>query len=765
MLALTSFRRTFLPVLALLIAVPSVRAQEEAPPGASDDAWRNPGDRVGVPREAMWFAPTAEDWARAVLIPFQRTWQDALAVSQETGRPILACINMDGEIASEHYAGVRYRRAETAALYEPYVCVIASVYRHNPRDHDEDGRRILCPRFGSVTCGEHIAIEPILFERYMDGQRVAPRHIMIELDRSEVFDVYYAWDTATVFDRLRSGITERPGELLKDVVRGDRPLVERVASRDVRDRQAVEEAFARGDAELRRALIEAAGEHIDAGPVELLRLAVFGLDGELGDLARQALARARSEDAVDLIAEALAVPVDQKDREGLIAALAEIGKTSDRARSLAVVHRGLASRSREVDLEGWSSAIAGGASYAEAADRAGLAARIEREAQAARARPDDAAARLELAEATLALAVDPGGVAPLGPQARATSLHAQLLLEDARREALEAEGLGATGWRPHAVVALASFYLGDLETAYARAEAAAPLVPAGAPDWSAISTLALFAQARQRAIREAVRERREWPGEWLTDVDAAYAVLGRHPLGTDQHVVAHQDFLRSLGAGARATRVLEAGLERFPDSPQLHDRLRGRLLWEGGPAGLERDYAERLMRPDASPNLPWFAGYASLVAAEYQRRRGNAAEALAAYGRAEELYARAVEANPGNADTAAHYQAMALAGRARLALEAGELERALELVLASFERHEDAAATLDGLGFTPVMTATTLLARLDGAGHQPQAERLRAALAGLRADLLLPPEFDRGGGQPSPDARRGGGRRRAGEGR
>src|SRR5262245_686908 len=139
----------------------------------------------GVTREQMWPAPTAEDWKKPCLIAWERSWDDALAVARETGKLILVCVNMDGEIASEHYAGVRYRQPEIAKLYEPYVCVIASVYRHTPRDHDEQGRRILCPRFGSVTCGEHIAIEPGLYEKFMDGERVSPRHIAVELDGKE----------------------------------------------------------------------------------------------------------------------------------------------------------------------------------------------------------------------------------------------------------------------------------------------------------------------------------------------------------------------------------------------------------------------------------------------------------------------------------------------------------------------------------------------------------------------------------------------------
>ena len=216
----------------------------------------------GVSREQMWYAPTAQDWAKPVLITFQRTWEDALAVSVETGKPILICVNMDGEIASEHYAGIRYRQAEKAALYDPYVNVIASVYRHSARDFDEEGNRILCPRFGSVTCGEHIIIEPFLYEKYFDGQRIAPRHVMVELDQSETYDVFYAFDTDSVFQSISDGITERdPGKL--KIVRGDRTIIERVESRDVVDRIAVEDAYKTGDEQLRGSLLDAAKELSD----------------------------------------------------------------------------------------------------------------------------------------------------------------------------------------------------------------------------------------------------------------------------------------------------------------------------------------------------------------------------------------------------------------------------------------------------------------------------------------------------------------------
>jgi hypothetical protein len=332
-----SLRRSTI-LLAFSILVPVLPAQDDPPPTGAR----------GATREQMWYAPTAEDWKRPVLITFQRTWHDALTVSRESGKPILICVNMDGEIASEHYAGIRYREAEKAALYDPYVCVIASVYRHAPRDFDLEGNRILCPRFGSVTCGEHITIEPVLYEKFFDGQRIAPRHIMVEGGGEETYDVFYAFDTQSVFAAIRDGIANRP-ETPPTVVRGDRTLVERVASRDIADRVAVEDAYQKGDEALRAALLKAAAENPEAEPLDLLRLAIFGFDPEMSKLARQALARVDSAGAVDLIAQALRVPMEGAERESLLTALQKIGETDPRARTLAVVHKGLDSRSKEVD--------------------------------------------------------------------------------------------------------------------------------------------------------------------------------------------------------------------------------------------------------------------------------------------------------------------------------------------------------------------------------------------------------------------------------
>lgn len=716
------------------------------------------GDSVAdsLTREQMWRAPTAEDWQRPCLIKWQRTFEDAVTVSKETGKPILICVNMDGEIASEHYAGIRYRQEEIAALYQPYVTVIASVYRHNPRDHDEEGRRILCPRFGSVTCGEHIAIEPGLYDKYFEGERVAPRHIAIELDGSETYDVYYAFDTASVFGTIRKGIEDRDAPP-PPLPRGDRNLVDLVDSADLDDRVAVEKAYVEGSREVRRALLDKAVV-TELKPLELLRLALFGLDLELARIARRALAQSNSPAAVDLIGTVLDTPMDADEREALIAALERLAAVSPRARTLARVHRGLDGGSADVDVGGWSRALAAGPAP-ERKEWTALESRLDYMASAAVARPQDAAKQLELAEAHLDLAADSETARILAADVRTAGKYARLMFEDARRAAEQAEALGASGWRVDATIATAAHFLGDRKTAYMRAEAAMPNLPAGEVTRRAATVLELFAHSRQRKITKAVVDKTEWPRAWLADVSSAYSVLAQHPLGADQHVADHYDFMKWLGATRRAAAILDAGLVRFPESWALHERHRGRILRSRGVDGLASAYDSMLADENAAANTAWFAGYAALVAAEFHRRTPEPARALAAYDRAVELYEQAIETNPPSQASAEHYIALAHAGRARLEYERGDDQAAVNQLLRSFARAPDSAATLDGLGLSAVATAKVTLTRLRDGNKTELADTLQAALDDLDPELLQLPAFERGGPRTQAVQRRRSGQR------
>lgn len=718
-----SIPSTLLVLCAL--SVPRALAQGTAAPN---------GLPQGVTREQMWWAPTDEDWKKPCLIPWQRTWDDALVVALETHKAVLVCVNMDGEIASEHYAGVRYRDPAIAKLYEAYVPVIASVYRHNPRDYDDEGRRIPCPRFGTVTCGEHITIEPILFEKFMDGKRIAPRHIGVELEKqdAEMYDVYYAWDTDTIFTNLREGIANRKIEPTP-INRSDMKLEERVASAAAEDRAVVEDAYAKGDHEARRALLAAAARRGAEAPVDLLRLSIFGLDEDLKRIARATLAQGTSEKSVDLILEALKSPMPAEERDALVAALRKIGESSARARTLATVYTGLKQASSALDVDAWSKALSGGASYEPVVERAQLETRLEQRALAFESRPEDAGARLDYAESVLAVALD-----------RATERRfARVMFEDAEASARRAEELGTKGWRVDAAIAIAARHLDRVDEAFARAAAAVKAMPTDAASLTSATVLALFAEHRQSEIAKASREKVAWPPEWLTDVNAAYSVLARHPFGTDRQVAAHHDFLRSLQATDEAARVLDDGLSRFQDSWILHDRMRTRILAERGVDGLELVYDAMLREPNAAPNLESYAGYATLVAAEFKRRARKPEEADQAYLRGITRYESWAARAPENVAIADHFVALALAGRARIAAERGGDASALELILASFRRRPDAAASPDGLNITPVATAALLRARFTAAKQGEMLAQLQAGLDALDPELLKLPAWER----------------------
>ena len=719
--------------------------QDPAPP-------RSPQGAGADPRQAMWPSPTAEDWAKPVPITWQRTWEDAVAVSRETGKPIMIAVNMDGEIASEHYAGKRYRDPEVAKLFEPYVSVIASVYRHNPRDHDENGNRIPCPRFGCVTCGEHIAMEPIVYEKYLDETRVAPRHIMVELDGSESYDIFYAFDVKSVLVGIEEGITTRTSTELPDDS-GDRPLEALVASRRHEHRMMVEQRFRQAKRQEKLHLLDVSAELGLQAPLELLRQAIFGLDLEVASRARKVLATQRSEAAIDLIARALEVPMPEEERELLIGALEAMAEQFARARSLAITLRGISAEARGPEVERIRAVLAASDGSKSARSRYEVEARIERAAERAARSVDPlvlAAAELARAEATLRLAVDPEAQVSAGRSIAERRRVTELRFEDAMSAAMEAERLGLSDWRTDAVIGLVAHYSGRATAAKERIArsfermSADPSASASetALGWTGMGMLSLFAGERVRAIRAAARAKTDWPRSWAADASAAFDLLGQHPLGNDRHALDHHDFLVSMGARRRALEVLREGVQRFPSSEQLHGRLRQRVLWSRGVDALEETYGRMTAAPSADEVTFWHAGLAYIVAGEYRRRRGGPAAASSSYDRAISSFEEVAERAPDYRDAAAHYVSISIAGQARIAMEAGELEKAANLLIDAFEAWPDAAGVLDGLNVSAVTTTRFLLPQLSAAGKKDVEARLLAAMEKLPAKALELPEYE-----------------------
>lgn len=677
-----------------------------------------PAQTDGLTREQMWYAPTAEDWAKPVDIPWQRTWEDALALAEETRKPILVCVNMDGEIASEHWAGIRYRDPEIAALFSQYVCVIASTYRHNARDYDAEGKRIPCPRFGTVTCGEHLWMEPKVYDLHLDETRVAPRHIMVELDGTETYDVYYALDIQSIVDTVEKGIVEReiqPEEPRK----GDRTLAELIASPDAADRARIESTWQGGDRQARQEVMAAAEALGADAPVDLLRSAAYGFDSELSARALDLLADSGQDKAVGLIDDLLRGPLEPEKRAELLAALDRLAEQVPSAKRLAIVHRGLSSRSELLDLDAWTEGLA---------------------------REDETEEATSEAAKLLEEAVSEDNLEALqwgSPRVRKV---AEEMFRLARTAAEEELAAGATGWLPHAVVAIAGNYLGERVAAMAAAEKAVAQLPAGESSWNAYALLSLFADGRRQAIRDAADAKESWPPEWLGEIQSAYAVLAKHPMTSDSEIARQYDFLVRIRAVPTASRVLRDGMDSFPDSWALHERFRLLLLAEQGADGIERTYEAWLRESDAPPHLRWYAGQAALFTAEQMRKLNRVADADGAYARALEHFRVQGETAPETVESSRTYRVLALAGRARVALEQGRVEEARVLILDSFAVQPEAAASLDGLNVSPVGTARKVLAALQEAGDADGAATIQAALdelGELDSALLELPAFDR----------------------
>jgi hypothetical protein len=194
-----------------------------------------------------------------------------------------------------------------------------------------------------------------VYEKFLDGKRISPRHIMVELDGSEVYDVFYTWDTKSVFDTLRDGIQKRQVQTQPNV-RGDRSLKEKIESPDSQDREEIEQLFAKADAQQRAAMLAAAIGAGDKAPIEVLRQAAFGLDPDLAQKARQGMLVAADPNAVDLIADTLQAPMAADERQALAQSLRRFA--SSRAQSLAAAHAGLAGSASALDGGKWNAAVA-----------------------------------------------------------------------------------------------------------------------------------------------------------------------------------------------------------------------------------------------------------------------------------------------------------------------------------------------------------------------------------------------------------------------
>ena len=250
--------------------------------------------------------------AAAPRIEWQRTLEDALAVQQTTGLPLLLVVNMDGETFNDRFAGATYHEAAFVESTRGYVCVVASPDRHNERDYDALGRRVECPRFPGLVCSEHQNIEPELFRRWFDGKRNAPRHLSVGLDGKVMFDRYLDASMQTAIDAVaKHRGTPKPG-----VLAPTQDIAELLKRRDNGARGTLERLYREGDKAQRQRILRAAAA---AGnqPVDLLRMALRDEDPDVFALVAPALAKAAGKDALIDLEDALS-KVDDKEAIGVL---------------------------------------------------------------------------------------------------------------------------------------------------------------------------------------------------------------------------------------------------------------------------------------------------------------------------------------------------------------------------------------------------------------------------------------------------------------
>ncbi len=652
-----------------------------------------------------------------VLIPWERTLEDAEAISRASGRPLLICVNTDGEAASEFMLQRRYNDPEFAALVRGFVPILLSPDRHTPRDWDEAGRRIPCPRFGTVVCSEHIDSEPLAYERYFDGLRVAPRHLAVSAQGEILFDLNYL-------------PMESLYEVEEALAKHGRPDAGEAWERYLEERSSgartmLECAYLASPARTRRSMLERAGDgpYVQSG---LFRLGLNEGDAGLRDAAALALARSADAQSETTLLAALRLEHPVETRAALLASL-ERTAHSEAALRVVADTKALAARSTRVDLEAWQAAAGSADSSSapeEPIDEETLYRRIDELARTARATPTDPGPELEIARAWL----------ELGRLTLAAGKSPSLLFLDARSSCDRAAAKGAPAAPIDALRAQIEWMLGEPEAAAAAAESALPSLRE-APPAGAVEVLAIFAQARASAIYTARAANRAFAPELLSDAHSAFEVLAGHPLGTAEHARMHADLLLYLDLTSAASEVLRRALARFPTAPLLHESFRRQVAASRGIPALERAYAEIAPVLGDPAVHAWFAGYALLVVAEDAQRSNEPARADSAYARATAHFESSVAAEPDFADTANHYVALALAARARLAVDRGDLEVAVSLVSRAILARPESAEWPDGLQRTPLDTLRRIRQHLAAGGPPDLAAVLEAAVAPAAPEL------------------------------
>lgn len=661
-------------------------------------------------------------------IAWQRSLADVDALVAATGRPLLLALNMDGESASDRIWHENYRDPAFVALTRRCICVGASVFRHNAVDHDADGHRIECPRFPGLTCGEHIALEPALFERWFrDGERVAPRHAVVMPDGRIAFDLSLCFDLTDV-DRALASATA--GIAPWQPAGGD-DWTSLARRRDAQGRTQLEAVLAavRDPATWQEAW-RAIGEHGDAGASDAVRLGAARVPAlplaPLQEAARRlrltesyyAACRERAErsrgDAFDL-----GLPSDRRIWLDALQQADDAASCGLWAMSVALRpgdgEQDLTLDHQLVQLGEAACRDAGplprpGEQKRALADRETLLQRLTELDTARERAPEDATVLADSGIASLDL-----GRAELAAPTAATPL----LFEDAERylaRALEREPERFAWWierahaayyrqrhdeqRQFAIEALARTGFAWPPAADRRAALLANAQAIEAVRWLGDADARTLAATTGEQLVAMVRDE---PLRLVATLRSALLGLGLPAVsvfGTSKDWLGYASFHGAYGLGHAEAALFAHAVVRLPADGELRQALYA-ALWRLDRWQLAVPIAERALAAGAAADAAWWCGHAHVLVAEELRRRERPAEAVAHYEAARGHFVAARTQNPAYAASADNFAALTALGAALAQLQGASADRpaAAERLVAASAMAVDLKSLRDGLGY------------------------------------------------------------------
>ncbi len=683
-----------------------------APPSASSLDEVVEEDEVGLP---------------APVIPWQRSLEDALALVELTKKPLLLCVNVDGESASEVMARGRYRDPAFAELTRGFIPLLLSPNVHSPREYDDRGRRIPDPKFGRVVQSEHIEHDDAITERYFDGQRVATRHKALDADGNTLFDIYLVNDLSVIDRALAEhGVF---GAELPDPDRLDEQQL--LASPDAACRDRLEDLFLRGDERTRVRLASLCLS--SARPTqhpEVLRMALLDRSDRVRRQAVWAVVQHAERVETDLLLPAFrAAGEDASQLAALVSAVRRVAYSSGddarkgRAERLERVFTGLQERSTALDVDRWRLALTFAPRTEElpptADQKEAVVARIADLEARLEGASDDRELNLLFADTLMRLA-------------RIQMLEGQnptYLFEDVRAAAALATSDDLPDGRALGYLAWSSYMLSDSESAVDYASRALPHLRGQAGSPLAAQVLQVFAQGRIRGLYDGMAGG-EWPDSWIADIRDTYEALLVHPSVSEKQVIDYLKFLDVVEAHRLQEDVVRRAIALFPASTEVHRSFRNQMLRDHGAGFLEEAYETLETPPEESASFAWYAGLATLVAAERHVQNKETEAALGAYGLSVDRFRASIAEEPEFEGSASHYISLALAGTANLHLERERWDAALDAIRTGITENPRSATFTDGLGNTPAAIAGRVHRALLRSGRAAEASSLREVLDG-----------------------------------